>query len=246
MVPIYPASQHARVEDIARFLERYRRFEALWAENRLTQFKRSFAQLRSAVTSLQAMADEVARVQAPRFNIFRLLGAEADEDCTHTPFLADLFNPKGSHAQGTLFLRELFKHCSTKAGFPMPEGDIDSATWFVESQKATPFGILDLVVTSPALRYLLVIENKVYAWEQSQQLSRYYQWMETRKHLYDKRALLFLTPEGAEPTSAGGYVCFCLSYKDGISAILQRALSQTQASSVRETILQYLAIIRNF
>jgi hypothetical protein len=49
-----------------------------------------------------------ARSVAPEHNVFRLLGLEHAEVMLHSRFLADLLDPYGSHAQGSLFLRGFF------------------------------------------------------------------------------------------------------------------------------------------
>ena len=44
------------------------------------------------------------------FNIFSILKMETDEVKTHSAFLAELLNPKGSHGQGNIFIDEFVKY----------------------------------------------------------------------------------------------------------------------------------------
>ncbi|MCK4300828.1 MAG: PD-(D/E)XK nuclease family protein, partial [Planctomycetes bacterium] len=73
-----------------------------------------------------------------------------------------------------LFLKAFLDMCAKKKGFPLPVGDIEGAAWFVDQQRTTAFGVLDIVIASPSMRYLLAIENKVYAGEGVDQISRYH------------------------------------------------------------------------
>ncbi len=51
--------------------------------------------------------DEITLAKGEHFNLFSVLKIEGRENNTHSAFLAELLNPKGSHKQGSKFL-ELF------------------------------------------------------------------------------------------------------------------------------------------
>lgn len=68
----------------------------------------SFAEATRVLTECQELLRrrlEEARATAPQYNVFRLLGLKRAEIGLHSPFLADLLNPHGTHGQGSLFLR---------------------------------------------------------------------------------------------------------------------------------------------
>ena len=44
-----------------------------------------------------------------KFNIFNILNLSQDETKLHTPFIAELLNPKGSHGMNDAFLREFIE-----------------------------------------------------------------------------------------------------------------------------------------
>ena len=46
---------------------------------------------------------------AEDFNIFEILGVAHLEVSTHSAFIANLLNPKGSHSQGTKFLEKFLE-----------------------------------------------------------------------------------------------------------------------------------------
>lgn len=72
------------------------------------------------VRLLKGKYDELAAVTGEQFNVFSILGVEADEVRTHSAFLADLLNPQGSHRQGAAF-QKLFLKVALNRSVPDPE-----------------------------------------------------------------------------------------------------------------------------
>lgn len=66
----------------------------------LDKFRVRFANLRGELEERRKQDRERDKAEAPRFNLFRLLGVEPDEVRTHSAFIADLLDPEGSHGQG--------------------------------------------------------------------------------------------------------------------------------------------------
>jgi len=238
-------SEPITVNEVRSFFDRFEKLESTWTEFRIEQFKTGFSRVAAAMQALQGMRGAVERVTAPRHNVFRILGRECDEDRTHTPMLADLLDPSGSHGQGHLFLREFLAQCQREPEFPLPHGDVEAERWFVDTQRVTAFGNLDMVISCPGLRTVVVIENKVYAPEQEDQLLRYSDWLATRTQAYGVQALVYLTPNGHASKTAHGRPYFRLSYRDDIADMLTRARPHIQAESVRATVSQYLALIQS-
>jgi hypothetical protein len=232
-------------EELESFLNRYRAFTNQLKDLRLQRFQSDFSRLKTSVTSIKTEAEEQNRLLASSFNIFRLLGVTHKEVIVHSALIANLLNPKGTHAQKHLFLDNFLRMCARFDDFPLPTGDIASSRWVVEKEKVTPFGCMDLVISCPALRFLLVIENKIWASEQPDQLKRYYDWMESKKDRFANQALFYLTPGGDKPHTSADSHCFTLSYHDDISAWLDACLVHVKAPRVKETISQYLEIIKN-
>jgi hypothetical protein len=178
------------------------------------------------------------------FNIFTLLRIEEDEDRTHTPVLADLLNPRGSHGQGFLFLLEFLRRCGQKPGFRSPPGPIEDSRWLVETQRFTRFGTIDLILSAPRLRFMIAIENKVYAGEQADQLKRYHRWLTKQQDLYPHRSLVLITPSGRQASSAKGIDYVPLSYREDIAGTLEAVLGEIPAERLRATVRQYLEIVQ--
>ena len=176
--------------------------------------------------------------------MFRVLCVERAEVRTHSAFLAELLDPAATHGQRHLFLRVLLERCRALGGdasrFPEP-ADVESASWMVTRERLVQGGKLDIVVESPRLRFLMVIENKIGASDQPEQLPRYHAWLQRQEA--DCRVLVYLTPDGRESPSAGGLKYLRLSYTEDVTACLRSALPAIEAPRVRDSVRQYLEIV---
>jgi len=224
--------------------ERFRLLEAAWAGPRSAIFRSEFGRLCDQLSSVQAEAGVQERTAAPAFNIFYLLGVEGDEDKTHTPILADLLDPRGAHAQGFLFLREFLRCCSEDPTFEEPPEGYEKEVWIVDTQRFTPFGIIDLVISAPSIGYRIAVENKVYASEQVDQIRRYARWLRGHDAAYPRQHLVFLTPDGRQARSASNVRYVRVSYRTGILRMLQAALPDVKADRVRAVVSQYIETIQ--
>jgi hypothetical protein len=222
----------------------YKNDTAQLITQRFQAFVVSFEHMRTSLDMLKTWNQGQERQSAPRFNLFQLLGVARDEVRTHSALLADLLTPQGTHGQGTLFLDAFLTHCQQKwTGFPRPQDTTASALWTV-GPKNTHWGNLDLVIASHECKLLLVIENKIGAGEQRDQLWRYAQWMQ-QQTLYPctGQALLYLTPDGRCSTTAAAAPYYPLSYHEDITAWLSNTLNKVDAPHVRAALMQYLDIL---
>jgi hypothetical protein len=233
------------LEDFSRFLQRYKNLKDAQAWRYVENFKEAFNTLRPHMETMLADAEEQARLHAPAFNLFKVLHLEARADEIHTPLIAEFLDPRGAHGQQFTFLNAFIHAMQNRhANFPAPEQDMEQYAWFVDSHKYIGQGTLDIVVSCPALSYILVIENKIYAGDQPDQLTRYSEWMYENREWYTTQALIYLTPAGDESETADPGSYHTASYHSQISAMLQTALPGISASHLRETILQYLEVVR--
>lgn len=175
--------------------------------------------LQLELAPLQAQAAVERRQTAHTFNIFRVLGVDFNEVTTHSALLANLLRPQGSHAQGTLFLDRFLAFCTGTFpdALPVPVGPLLPDDWQVRAEVWTSEGNLDLVIASRRLGYLYVIENKIFAGEQPEQMERYARWLARQTHAAH-RALFYLTPDGRQSLTSNGAPYFRLSYVDHIAA----------------------------
>jgi len=235
------------IDDIKSFFHRYRKFTGDRTQLRLREFKMRFGHTKVALQSIKTVFHEYNRNLAGDFNLFSLLGVERFEVATHSAFLVALLNPQGTHGQMSLFLETFLRHFSEKFGDPFPTlyDDIGKATWYVDKEKVTAFGNLDLVISCPDLQFLLVIENKIGAVEQPDQLKRYAEWMDTQKEYFSSPILIYLTPRGDKAASANGCEYYPLSYHEDIKSWLEKSYGEIQAPRVKDVIFQYLQVVKN-
>lgn len=232
------------LETIADFLDDYQSFVESERQAEFLQFRAGFERIRGPFERLQRQEYQRQHTQAPQFNIFHLMGIARREEKTHSAFLAHLLNPKAAHGQGVLFLKAFLKMCAqAHPSFPSFDDNDLGIRWQVWIERSVPQGRLDIVVESAELGYLFVIENKVDANEQADQLRRYADWMQSREELFPIQALIFLTPRGDSAHSHGGAAYFPLSYCRNVYRWLTNTLDKIAAPTVRETVRQYAALI---
>ena len=65
----------------------------------------SIQNLLTQVSSLSEKYDKILKETGEDFNIFKILKMESKEVKTHSAFLSELLNPKGSHGQNDIFLK---------------------------------------------------------------------------------------------------------------------------------------------
>jgi len=189
---------------------------------------------------------ELAKLNGENFNIFTLLGMESNENKTHSRFLAELLNPKGSHNMGNTFLK--IAMCCVLSNID----NFDTKTAVVTIEKnigKTDFenktgGRIDIAI-SDANGYNIFIENKIFAGDQPVQIERYCSCEKEKSRVY------YLTLDGKEPSkeSKGNLVSgldyTCISYKDDILNWLEFCIKEAAEQPIlRETIKSYIILIK--
>ena len=111
------------------------------------------------------------------FNIFSILKMETDEVNTHSAFLAELLNPKGSHGQQDLFLRKFLETIvhTDKLNIQNAQVCMEFTIGPISENYETG-GRIDILIHLPKAKYLILIENKINAGDQKLQLFRYNQY----------------------------------------------------------------------
>ncbi len=233
-------------KNMALFFERYQTFSQEWESEYLQRLQADYGRFKLSLTEILKEAEEKDRKIASKFNIFYLLGVANYEVNTHSAFLGNLLNPAGTHAQKYLFLDAFLQICADKyedKAFAIPPNRIQNSYWRIEREKWTRYGRLDLVISNSKLSFLMVIENKIYASEQDDQLSRYAEWLNSQKTHYKQQALIYLTPEGNKSDNAGDHLYFRMSYHEHIYYWLDCARVNIEAPRIREIVRQYMEII---
>jgi len=116
--------------------------------------------------------------------------------------------------------------------------------FWVGKEFPIPEGRLDIIVTCISSRFLLVIENKIDHAEGAGQLKKYREWIDSQRHTYQNGNLIFLTPKGDRARSLEEPNYVRLSYESEVAPWLE-SCKQSMPTRLRETIDQYLSVIRN-
>ena len=117
------------------------------------------------IVSQAKQAQEESRKRGEQFNMFRACKVNHYEN-THSAIIAELLNPQGSHGQSELFLSLFLLSYISDFCFSLEKG----AT--VATEVVIGEGRLDILITNPEGQ-AIIIENKIYAKDQWEQLKRY-------------------------------------------------------------------------
>jgi hypothetical protein len=191
---------------------------------------------------------EIARTTGENFNVFRVLKIDTDEVRMHSALIGELLNPKGTHGQGDIFLRLFIQQFNLAAGDERRITVFNSTDALVEVEKYIGLkteatgGRIDLLITDKQGN-CIIIENKIYAADQENQLTRY-------TNFNSSAHLCYLTLNGNEPSEQSilnnREKVVCLSYKIHIVEWLEACLKEAvKFPLLRETITQYLHLIKH-
>ena len=167
--------------------------------------------------------------EADAFNIFTILRNAHDEVNLHSQFIGHLLNPNGSHKKKDEFLDAFLKICGIK----------DFNTENIEISKEE--GKIDLLIKNDS--QAIIIENKIYADDQPEQLLKYY------KKIPNTVKVIYLILDGSEPSnnSLGNInkdLLICLSYKNDILDWISECIKIASLNpTLRGTLLQYKKLI---
>lgn len=207
----------------------------------------------SEIVAIEKTQQEEKRKRGENFNIFNVLGLSTSEVRLHSAFLAELLNPNGDHGLGDKFL-DAFLKIVIKREKTIFEFDTKSAKVFCEfyigtiSENYTEGGRIDIFIQDDN-KQTIIIENKIYADDQKNQLLRYHNYAENIIGS-NKYIILYLSlEEGDEPSkdSLGNKqfdyqpisykkdILNWLEYCVGIAALFPR---------VRETLSQYITNLK--
>lgn len=212
------------------------------------QLPHQVAGLLNHARNLVGHEKEIEQATASRFNLFHIFGVGHYEVSTHSALLANLLDPRGSHGQGSVFLKRfiLLDAILKAPGFPA-DFDADSASVQCEVsigyRTETTGGRLDILITDKNGRKI-AIENKIHAAEQQNWVERYLNF------LGDEGCLIYLTKFGEEPAQAGTEdlrnKVHCISYAETIKGWLEACRKEAATVPiVRESLTQYIHLIND-
>lgn len=218
-------------------------------------------QIRMLLTEVGHVVDTDKKIKREKyqrgefFNVFNILGLSTNETRTHSAFIAEMLNPKGSHGCGIGFLKEFVQRYVNKS---FSNEELEKADIKVElsigskNENETEGGRIDIAIFIG--KYLIIIENKIYASDQKNQLVRYNNYAKALQNsgVIEDYKLLYLTLYGNEASkhstknelvSDNNY--FTLSYsKDIIMWLNSSKAIAVEKPLVRETIIQYVNLLK--
>jgi hypothetical protein len=173
------------------------------------------------------------------FNLFKILGIGHLEVKTHSPLLGELLDRHGSHGQGGVFLKRFLELQEIK-GFSVETSQL-RLEHYVGPVDGENGGRIDIWIDDGQGSTIL-IENKIYAGDQPDQLKRY-------RKKFPKAHLFYLTLDGTGPSNVSeeetNELKFtCISYGKEILEWLEACKKEaTSLPGVRETIAHYIHLI---
>lgn len=192
----------------------------------------------------QKLIEEEAYKRGESYNIFDIFNLSTYE-LAHSQFIANLLDVKGSHGLSTAPLTDFLQVC----GLHDHWNDWDIANSKVCTEYAignvaldgdASGGRIDILVRSESGKQI-IIENKIYAGDQAQQLQRYRNFANQSSDL-----LIYLTLDGREASkdSRGdlnpGEDYYPISYNNEIYEWIEKCMiSSISKPLIRETLIQY-------
>ena len=178
------------------------------------------------------------------FNVFSALDICSDEMRLHSRLLATLLNPEASHGLGNEFLKlflialglpeDYITYCKEQI-VERPIGEVTETTG----------GRIDIILEDRG--HAVIIENKIYAGDQPNQLLRYHNYG-VKTFGENNFKLVYLTLYGSDPSpySLGGehFEFIKLSYAQDILKLLEDFVPTQPQKPVHSTIEDYITIIK--
>lgn len=201
-------------------------------------------QMREALIVLYGKIETIENLQklkGEKFNIFSVLKMERLEVETHSALIYELINPLGTHCQGNKYLDLFVRHV-------LNIDDFDLTDVCVKREEMTDEGRrIDLSIKNK--KYFIVIEMKIDAGDQPQQLSDYKIYADSKEFT---TKLYYLTLDGKDASNESitddknekvDYAKISFSYHmlEWIEACIEKS---SLLPTIRETLLQYANVIR--
>lgn len=187
---------------VRRFLDETKPSKGLAGGHSVSGFVSRFEEFRPRFQQFVDDRRSRDKREAPEYNVFEVLRVQRNE-VVHSRFLANLLDPAGTHGQRAFFLNHFLLHCQEHIrDFPrlLDRAIPDSAFVFVKAEFHSAFGRPDITLFSRDSGFAVIIENKVYAGDQENQLERYWDLLRNNFNFAGHRkALIYLTRGGRKP-----------------------------------------------
>ena len=218
-----------------------------------------FAGLGTAVDMAKRSREELDRIAATQFSVFRYFKTVVESDLSR--IFVDLLRPSGSHGQGDRFLRLFLNMLQEADGFSselisnlsscnLQECQVHREFQTREKKVAAP-GSIDMVLEMPGNLWI-GIENKPWAKDQDRQIEFYLEDLTNR----GTGRMLYFSKDGKNPTewpilkSEARDRCLTVSYRKGndrnpsVEQWIEECRRRCEAEIVRWFLKDLLKFIR--
>ena len=240
-------------DKVIEFLNQYKVFfqkngEELWHEKELIYGNFILRFLDERPNALES-----ERLVASQYNLFSILKIDFNEVRFHTPILANLLNPTGSHGQGLEFYNKFINAC-LKEEQQKKFLKVTSFDLLMSSEKRKGGEQIDILLycCNPQNRFAIIIENKIWAKDQPRQLYRYYKYAKEGLGLAPENiCVIYLKPNKKLPDLDNlseqekrelNAVLIQIGYGEHILPFLKNC--SVGATKVKQTIEQYILTIQ--
>lgn len=192
--------------------------------------------LLTQVTTITKKNTELLDATGGRFNLFRIFGVDHYEN-THSAILAELLNPNGTHGLKHKFIESFIETLNIEELI----NDFDYENCTVKTEFDIINGRIDILIRDIHNK-ALIIENKIYAQDQWEQLKRYNRFA-LNEFGDNNYVILYLTLSGNEASaqSSKNVNYIQISYSFDIIDWLNKCVEiAARYPIVRESIIQYI------
>ncbi|MDY5697193.1 MAG: PD-(D/E)XK nuclease family protein [Victivallales bacterium] len=225
--------------------------ETIMNENNQQQKEVEMEEVQQLLKDVYEATKEIKQEKAEAFDVVGICIGR--QETIHSKFLAELLNPHGSHGLGSVFLKAFYEQiglkdfhsegCSVRTEVICEEkGKKKEQEKDNEGQESN--GRTDIVIKNS--KELVVIENKIYAKDQQDQLQKYDAWMKNKHPEDNGKVLLYLTLDGHEASNPGDTSYKRISYKDDILRWLEKCIyiAEKNNTFTKATLVQYQELIK--
>lgn len=195
------------------------------------------------ISVLLALNKKQDNLRGENFNLISLLGMEEEEVRTHSTIISDLLNPKGTHGQGALFLKQFIAAIKNEKTLPydLVLFDCDSAyvktEYYAGKVTKTKGGRIDIFIKDKNNRIIL-IENKINAGPTDNQLERY-------KGSFPSSFIVYLTLFEENSKEYDAFVNEYMTYHHDLLKWLNACRKECiDLPVLREALAQYIQLIK--
>lgn len=195
----------------------------------------------------QKKVKEKKREEGECFNVFNTIGLRTEEVRLHSAFIAELLNPDGSHGLSHRFLQAFLELIETSDDYidyrRCEQNNIVERVIGPVNDMGTEGGRIDIIIEDG--NHAVIIENKIYASDQKNQMLRYNNY--AKKDFPNGYKLVYLSLDGHEPDdcSLGKDEYKVISYEKEIVEWLEKCYSISDSKPlVQSVIKQYCELVK--